>query len=586
MPTRKWCIHSEKVKRTNVILKTLIKKLIDKKKENKFFNCIPYYEFLLNKYGTHIISIEDCFKLFFLQNRDFFFSKKLMNHICTTISNASILSILKIKKEYIIDHLYNCNIYKYKCFFHNEFYHFIHNILLLCCMQLCTPAILEIVDEEQKQRIKLKNLHKFYSPNKYVLLFDEKNKSNKRICNNIEFFLKLYRCFSYNNISPFSFLNKYIYHNFYNIPINILIRNYIICYPIFKEVPILSSCNSSLFHNEKVPYLKLHEICQMLFYLSKNNLNFYFESFLNIYFYPILIYTFGLTNTHLYNSVLSYLKEENEVTKIKETQNIDNLIVSFINYLSSSYVIKNIKSSILSIMLCIYISSTLFHALYKRHFVSYNWSNFSTVHNVERKIHNFVLVTGESISHINSLSFMKKCILLVYIINAVFPVIYENVVYSRDKYNKEEIKTAACYYNNILQNCIKIYSHRYNNTTYRSNKTIHHTYADSTIKQMDMTASQNIKYFTTELFSKNKKFNFLNFVKLPFLKALHYEIFLYTECNKNSQIVNIKKSLLENEIFYFLQQYVQKTIPNYICQRGTHNASAFFTIDIQILKRT
>ncbi|CRG98036.1 conserved Plasmodium protein, unknown function [Plasmodium gallinaceum] len=556
--------------RKKLIVKILIEKIFKIKNENKYINCIPFYDFIFYKYAR-CFSLEDCFKLFFLQNIDFCFNMKLIRHICTTINNSSIFNILMFKNEFIINHIYKCNILKYKCYFINEYYNFIYNILLLCSINLCSPNIFKRIYDQQKQ-MKLKNLNNFYNHNKYIILYNLKNENNK--IRDINLFIKLYKCFSSNNIYPFSFLNKYFYYSFYISPFKIITRN-IIYNNIFNGKSCFSF-NLELYKN--ITYLKFHEICQVLFYLSKGNLFFYYESFLNTYFYILVNYIFNLIYNN-FNNIFTCLNVENNF--IKKEENIDNLIMSFINYLSSSYIIKNISKKIPSVLLCIYIFSTLFHLLYKYQFPYFNLTNFSKINNNSI---NFILLNQKDI-YLSNLSFIKKYILLLYIINDLLPLIRSKVIYNKEKYNEQINKITIEFERSVLQNNIKKNklesqcSVNYINQDKMDDKC--HT---DKIEISENFINKNVKLFLNELFSKKKK-NIFNYVQLPFLKLLYYKIFIYSTYNKNEDFINRKKSALEKEIFQEIQNYICKKNSNYICLNNNSNGNIFFTVDIEIYKK-
>ncbi|CRG98400.1 conserved Plasmodium protein, unknown function [Plasmodium relictum] len=567
IPARNRSFNSEKY-RKNLIVKIFIEKIFKIKNENKIFNCIPFYNFIFYKYSLYF-SLEDCFKLFFLQNIDFYFNKKLMYYICTVINNSSILRILSFKNEFIINHVYNCNILKYKCYFMNEYYNLIYNILLLCSLNICSPNFFKNMHGQQKQ-MKLKNLHNFYNHNKYLILFDMKSKNNK--IRDAHLFIKLYKCFSSNNIYPFVFLNQYFYYSFYISPFKITTRN-IIYNNLFNRKNCFSF-NLELYKN--ITYLKFHEISQIMFYLSKNNLFFYFESFLNTYFYILVIYIFSLIYNK-FNNIVTYLNVENDF--LRKEKYIDNLIMSFINYLSSSYVVKNISKKIPHILLCIYISSTLFYLLYKHQVNYFNLTNLSKINNNNI---NFILLCQKDI-YLSNLSFMKKCILLLYIINDLIPKIYGEVLYNKETYGKQINKMMKEFGKNVLQNQKKRnnFKNQCNVNITGQSKTEENYYIDK-IKISENFINKNIKLFLHELFSKK---NIFHFVQLPFLKLLYCKIFIYSIHNKNEDVMNMKKSALEKEIFRVLQQYINKKNSNYICLNSNANNNVFFTVDIEIYKK-
>ncbi|SBT30381.1 conserved Plasmodium protein, unknown function [Plasmodium ovale wallikeri] len=580
VPAIKWRIKTNNGKPENFILKTLIEKLVNIKKENKFFNCVGFYDFLHGKYGSYF-SMEDCFKLFYLQNKDFFFSKKLMRHICFSINNASIFSILKIKKEYVIDHIYNCNIYKYKCNFQNEYYHFTHNLLLLCCLQLCSPTILEKLDEDQKKIMKLKHLHTKYQPNSYIQLFHSKNVNRKKTFDNIEYFLKLYKCFSRNKILPFSFLNKHLYHSLYITSSNVFARNSLYN-SIFKEEPFLSSFNVHLPHNKQMSFLKTHHISEILFYLSKNNLYFYYDSLLKTYFYLILIYTHSWARDKEDEISEIHFNIQNEFLK-KEEETIDNIIVSLINFLSSAYVMNTVQSNVTTVVLCIYISLTLLNLVYKRHFACFNWSHFNAFRR-ETKKNDFFLVTRENGVSLCTLSFIKKCMLLIYVVNDIIPQVYADFKHKQPNCNNEIASATKYVKRNAQLMSVQIEGYTNNRSSSKIDGKRNNLYSDNICKSVDTNINQNAKLFLEELFFKHK-LNILHFIQLPFLKLLHYQTYFYTQCNKINGIVNAKKSALEKEIFFNLQQYLEKRFPEYMCQLGRDSSSMFFTVDIEICKK-
>ncbi|GAW78905.1 hypothetical protein, conserved [Plasmodium gonderi] len=575
--TKKGSVNPKVSRQKNTILKALIEKVTKIKEKNKFFNCIPYYDYLFGKYSS-FISIEDSFALFYLQNKDGFFSKKLMQHICSIISNASIHCLLKLEIKYIINHLYECNIYKYKCFFQNEYYYFIHNSLLLCCLQLCTPSVFEEkLNEEEQKKIRLKNLHKFCDARRdHLIQYDRENQSEKFIFCDMHFLSKVYKCFIVNNIHPFPFFNKYIYLYL----CKHVSRPHSKCITfslLYKESSFASVPKKYLFNGKSCNLSTIHEIIKMLFYLSKGDLHFYYESFIKAYFYIILDYLHRLNDAPIENSLESYLKTKNNISQ-KEEENIDNLIVSIVNFLSSSYIMKNIERKIPVIMLCAYTSLVLFKILYKRHFSYINWSSYDSVPLEHIKTHHFILVAQRSKSHLFRLSFIKKCSLLVYIINDLIQNMPEQFAQKYSKFSEEMSNISKiCSNNEQFDICMQMIKIMNNYTIYRNIYLTKDACSDDILK--------SINIILTKLYTK-KNFNFLNYAYYPFLKILHYYTFLPYQGNKNDMNWNHKRSELEKEIFYFLQHYLRKRFPNfaYACDENIH--TLFFTIDIQIRKIT
>ncbi|KJP89325.1 hypothetical protein AK88_00987 [Plasmodium fragile] len=563
----------------NTIVKTLIEKVTKIKAKNKFFNCNGYYDFLFRNYALHIC-LDDSFKLLYLQNKDGYFSKKLMAHICYIISNASIYSLLKFDKEYIINHLSECNIYKYKCVFQNEYYHFVHNLLLLCCLQLCVPSTLEKLDQEKQQKIRLKNLHKFCDAMNYVTPQGWESEREKNTPCDVQIFSKVYKCFCANHISPFPFVNKIMYLH--------LCANNLHSH--------LDSLTLSFLHGEasERPPTSLHSqrdknenplpICQIskiLFYLSKSDLNFYYECFINRYFYVIHTYLFRLTDAPVEDSPRTHVNIKSDISHSEE-QIIDRLLVSLVNFLSSSYIMSTVDGKFSTILLCNYITLVLFKRLYEQHFAHFNWANYDAPKKEHVKERGFILLTQRSKSHLLNVSFAKKCYLLMYIMNNLVQKLPERVIQKWNKWSGEtNMRTKICNTNDSLQNCMgvimpKRIPSRYNNATDCPRR-------GGLPPNIDKCKQRSVNRLE-ELFP-NSNFNFLKFVNLPFLKVLHFYLLLHEQGNKNNANGNCKKSVLEREIFFFLQQYVGRRFPQWECTSGESSPMPFFTIDIEIQKR-
>ncbi|GAB64407.1 hypothetical protein PCYB_011400 [Plasmodium cynomolgi strain B] len=543
----------------NTIVKALIEKVTKIKEKNKFFNCNGYYDFLFRNYALHIC-LDDSFKLFYLQNKDGYFSKKLMRHVCYIISNASIYSLLKFGKEYIINHLSECNIYKYKYVFQNEYYHFVHNLLLLCCLQLCVPSILEKLNQEEQQKIRLKNLHKFCDAMNYVTPQGLESKREKNAPCDVQFLSKVYNCFCANQISPFPFVNKFIYLH--------LCASYL---EFHLERPTLSSLRGEAsewsptsLHSQRDKSenpLPICQISEMLFYLSKSDLHFYYECFINRYFHVIQTYLLRLTDSPVEDSPLTHVNIDSDISH-KEEKIIDRLLVSLINFLSSSYVMGNIEGNISPIILCTYITLVLFKRLYENHFSHFNWSSYDAPKKENVKKDDFILLTQRSKSYFLSLSFAKKCFLLIYVMNNLVQKLPERVIQKWNKWSGEmNITTKICNTNDSLQHCMggimpKRNPRSYNNATDCPRR-------GELPPNIDKCTQRRVNSLE-ELFP-NRNFNFLS--------------------NKNNADGNCKKSVLERNFFFFLQQYIRRRFPQWECTSGGSSPMAFFTIDVEIQKR-
>ncbi|CAA9986135.1 conserved Plasmodium protein, unknown function [Plasmodium knowlesi strain H] len=563
----------------NTIVKDLIDKVTKIKEKNKFFNCNEYYDFLFRNYATHIC-LDDSFKLFYLQNKDGYFSKKLMRHVCYIISNASIYSLLKFGKEYIINHLSECNIYKYKCVFQNEYYHFVHNLLLLCCLQLCMPSTLEKLHQKEQQKIRLKNLHKFCDPMNYVTPQGwESERENNAPCN-MEFLSKVYKCFCANHIVPFPLMNKFIYQlwceNYLQFNLRTLTLN-----SLYGGASVQSTTSLQKQQDKNENPLPICQISKMLLYLSKCDLHFYYECIINRYFHVIQTYLFRLADAPVKDLPLTHVNIDSDISNGEE-KIIDNLLVSLVNFLSSSYVMGNVEKKISPIILCTYITLLLFKRLYENHFAYFNWSSYNATKKENVKKGDFLLITQRSKSHMLSVSFAKKCFLLIYVINRLVHKMPEGVIQNWNKRRGELNSTTDIFKkNDSLQKYMDVIIPKRSPSLCKNTK---HCERRGGLPQNKDKNKQRIVKRLEELFT-NRNFNFLSFLNLPFLKVLHFYSLHHQYGNKNKANGNCKKSVLEREIFLFLQQYIRRRFPQWECTSGGTSPMAFFTIDIEIQKR-
>ncbi|ANQ05709.1 Uncharacterized protein PCOAH_00000590 [Plasmodium coatneyi] len=563
----------------NTIVKALIEKVAKIKEKNKFFNCNEYYDFLFRNYALHIC-LDDSFKLFYLQNKDGYFSKKLMGRVCYIISNASIYSLLKFGKEYIINHLSECNIYKYKCVFQNEYYHFVHNLLLLCCLQLCVPSILEKLNQEEQKKIRLKSLHKFCDAMNYVTPQSwECEMENNASCD-MEFLSKVYKCFCANHIIPFPFVNKFIYQHFCAKFLEFHLERFTLNF-LHGEASEQSSTSLPSQSDKSENPLPICQISKMLFYLSKSDLHFYYECFINRYFHVIRTYLLGLTYTPVEDSPRTHVNIDSDISH-KEEEIIDRLLVSLVNFVSSSYIMGNIEGKIYPITLCTYITLLLFKRLYENHFTHFNWSSYDAPKKENVKKGDFILITQRSKSHLLSVSFTKKCFLLIYVINNIVQKLPESVIQEWNKWSEEMNNTTKiCNTNDSLQHGMGVIMPKHNPTRY--NNATDCPLSGGFPPNMDKCTQRSVNSLE-ELFPKGN-FNFLSFMHLPFLKVLHFYQLLHQQGNRNNANGNCKKSVLEREIFFFLQQYIRRRFPQLECTSGGSSPMALFTIDIEIQKR-
>ncbi|SCM20716.1 conserved Plasmodium protein, unknown function [Plasmodium chabaudi chabaudi] len=591
-------MNSVMVKENVLMTQKIIEKISKIKKENVFYNCIPYYDFIYNKYRTYL-SIESCFKLFYLQNKYLFIHKNLIYYICNKANNTSIYSIFKIKNEFIIDHIYNCNIYKYKYNFQTGYYNFVHNILLISSIRLCRPIHLDsdynVVNNKKKREenknIKLYNFHKFYNPINYTILFNHNNNSrgnhNEKL-HKIKYLIKLYKCFSTNSIRPFNFLNKYFYSLFSPTHLNTSAKGLYMHNTIIQRNTNLSSTNeikleSIQKHSETKheynnksnmndhtsdaidreynmcdPILNIQNISKILFYLSKCDAYYYYDIFFNQYYYNIFIYLLSLQKEKYSTTYTPDINKNNIISKKDEEKIYDNLIMSFIIFLSSSYLIKNIKRKISSIAKMIYISSMLLKLVCNYDYYKYFKSTKNiTESSYEKNIinmnsnncdeNNFILINFDNLNYLFNPSYFKKILLLTYVINNVIPDFVKNVKYSETRIQ-----------GNLLQ------------------------YLSKQIggKNID----KNMNMFITNLLIKNN-FNMLDCIPLHVLKLIYHQLFIYPKHNQNHKILNNKKSLLEKQILFIVQDILKKHTNNYMCLHDTTNFHIFFSIDALIVNK-
>ncbi|KYO00394.1 hypothetical protein PRSY57_0704800 [Plasmodium reichenowi] len=679
-------INIEKHKKKEIIVSILIDKLIKIKHKNEFYKCASYYNFLFSKYVKYL-SIKDCLKLYYLQNKhsSYIYNTRLLTHICRYINNTPINIILNLKNEFILDYIYNCNIYKYKYFFQTEYYRFIYNMLLLCSLRLCYPNVVEELfcknhkEEGEKNRInktkqinqinkinktngihiKLKNLYIYYNKlndihiSQYIFMKGY-HKSDHYIENNIlnrdsmNIIIKLYKCLSINHIYPFIFLNQYLYNNYIVFSLkkqtqkcihNLITSNIRTMYD-FKEITFL-------IYNKTIEYIKIHNIIELMFYLSKCNLYFYYESFLCNYFYIISLYICKLKNDINFTNFKIPNINHNIVEKKSENQyilhnnddnkddnkddykddnkdhynddnkdhynddnkddnkyhynddnsyyikyiniNIDNMITSFINYLSSSYSYRNVKrnnNTTSSVILCLYLCLDLFSLFPKLHNFFFNL--YPTYNNYTKEIlskdQGFILIHKIEDTYLKNASFIKKCFLLIYIINTIIiPVIQTNVLIYNDKKYKSFLDYSINHNKiNIKEKRIKTQNgNAINNTLNKYN------HSDQSKKNCHQHLSyyylinKHVKLFIYSLSSKNN--NIFYFINFSYLKLLYNQMNYYID---NCCIKKYKKSEIEKDIFYNLNEYITKRYPTYICSNNMHKGiPIFFTIDILIYKR-
>lgn len=653
-------INVEKQKNKEIIVSILIDKLIKIKHKNEFYKCASYYNFLFSKYVKYL-SINHCLKLYYLQNKhsSYIYNTRLLTYICRYINNTPINIILNLKNEFILDYIYNCNIYKYKYFFQTEYYHFIYNMLLLCSLRLCYPNVVEELfcknhkEEGEKNtinktkqinqinkinkinkthgiHIKLKNLYIYYNQlndihiSQYIFM-KGCHKSDHYIENNMvnrdsmNIFIKLYKCLSINHIYPFIFLNKYLYNNYILFSLkkqtqkcihNLITSNISTMYD-FKEIRFL-------IYNRTIEYIKIHNIIELMFYLSKCNLYFYYESFLCTYFYIISLYICKLKNDINFanfkvpniNHNIVEKKNENEYIlhnnddynddnkddynddnsyHIKYINiNIDNMITSFINYLSSSYSYRNVKrnnNTTSSVILCLYLCLDLFSLFPNLHNLFFN--SYPTYNNYTKEIlskdQGFILINSIEDTYLKNASFIKKCLLLIYIINTIIiPFIQTNVLISNDK----KYQKFSDYYINHNKIHIKEKRIKTQNGNAINNTLNKYNHSDQSKKNGHQHLSyylinKNVKLFIYSLCSKNN--NIFYFINLSYLKLLYNQMNYYID---NCCIKKYKKSEIEKDVFYNLNEYITKRYPTYICSNSVDKGiPIFFTIDILIYKR-
>ncbi|KYO01232.1 hypothetical protein PGSY75_0706600 [Plasmodium gaboni] len=639
-------INVEKQKNNETIVSILIDKLIKIKHKNEFYKCTPYYHFLFNKYVKYL-SINDCLKLYYLQNKNssYIYNTRLLTHICRYINNTTINIILNFKNEHIIDYIYNCNIYKYKYFFQSEYYNFIYNMLLLCSLRLCYPSVLEELfcknykEEEQKVEknridqinrtnkinkrnnihVKLKNLYIYYNKlndidiSQYIFMKRYHKSDNYRENNilnrdNINIFIKLYKCFSINHIYPFIFLNQYLYNHYivYTLKkqtqkyIHNLISSNLRSRYDFKQINCLN-------YDKTVEYLKIDYLIELMFYLSKCNLYFYYESFLCTYFYIISLYIcklkndINLKNFRVPNINNGLIEKKNENQYILHNNNnnnkdkfyyininIDNMITSFINYLSSSYTYRNIKrnnNTTPSVILCIYLCLGLFslfpyiHNLFFNLNVTYNNYTKESL----SKNQGFILINTIEDLYLKKASFIKKCLLLIYIINTIIiPDIQKNVLIFNDKKYQSVLNEYIKHHKiNIKEKRMETQNCNAINNIYNIYKNSDHPKKYEHEHLSYYLINKNIKLFIYLLCSKNN--NIFNFINFSYLKLLCNQMNYYID---NCFIKNNKRSEIEKDIFYYLNEYITNRYPTYICSNIINeHIPIFFTIDIIIYKR-
>ncbi|VWU49391.1 conserved protein, unknown function [Hepatocystis sp. ex Piliocolobus tephrosceles] len=610
VPTKRVVAISEKNEYTkNKVLKKLISKIIKIKQNNRFYNCSSYLHFLQTKYLS-LFSVKDCFELLHFQNKDYFFNKKLISYIFTKINNTSVHNLLKIKNEYIINNICTCNINKYKYIFPNEYYTFIHNILLLCCLQICkTDICLENKNEKIKKKylqlkhLKLRHLNTLFSPSCYNITFD-KTKNKKQSVDQLKIFTNLYKCFTNNNIYPFSFFNKYFYHYYYlnllffkkltSTKYHTIINKQFISYNIYRQINL---------YKDQLEYLNSESICKILFYLAKNNLHFYYDLFLRTYYFYILHWlykkkTFNHINNKSDHTIITYRIIIDKIN-LKEQTIIDKIITSFIIFLSSFYVLKKLKKKqnkiIFSIFFCIYTFLTLLNFLYKQHALLFNPFKCEPQKKMEKiSSKQFVLICEQhNPVYLQNLSFIKKCLFCVYVINDIIREVFKNyLLHNKSTLHQNIFNNKKMNINHLMLQKKKILFTHNNNKLKQAttNKTLIHNYDKvKNINSLYHFLNKNLNQFLkNSLSKKNAIINIFHFIPFHILKMFYYQIFIYTEYKKNEKIINEQKSKLEMEIFYILQQYLKKNVPTYYVRQLRHVDSyrnVLFTIDMCIYKK-
>lgn len=548
------------------ILKALIEKLYYMRTEKKLQNCYDFSNFFFNKYKMYF-SIEDYIKLFYLQNEESFFHRRLVQHMYRTIHDFYISSILdsKQKKENIITHIYNCNLYKNKLFFIKNYFNFIQNMLLMCSLDLCMDNFFQIIHEKYKL-LKLKNISQFYKKQKHNLIF-----TNIHTFSEVHLLIKLLQCFSSNHVRPFDFLNVLFYHCFYTSFLAISSRANI------KNTAINN--NNHVFRGEAIQMQKenssinfphFKEIISVLLYFVKLEFFSMYEALLEKHFCIIFNHLLYLIKKSYSHNVTHYYVNVNRSDGDERIEKIiDDLVMGFLIYLSSTFLHGDIATKIPSILSCMILS---FHVL--------RYLHYRYIHMNKQPLltDSFVLLNRHD-TYLSNMSFSKKCLLLIYSLKELFTTKVNSYLSISIENSFQENQNMKVKQNvsNLGENVKK---HKNDakikviNSYMKQIPTIDKTRRAYIISILDNTLSKNDTDFLSKM------------VSLELLKQLHYKLYLYPMYTQNQKCVNKKSSLLEKDVCCVVENVLQQ-------KRNTNSYSIlknsehiFFNVDILINRKT
>lgn len=563
MKRTEWRSEARKQKK---ILQALIEKMFHMKEEKKLRNCKDFSAFLFYKYKLYF-SVEDFMKLFYLQNRDSFFHKKMVHHMYTTINDSYVTTILNCKKEFLITHMYNWDLFKNKFVFLKNYFHFVQNMLLLSSMNLCADNFLEMIQKKNKH-LKLKHLSDFYKKEKHNFLF-----TNVPKLYDVDLLIKLLKCFSSNYIPPFDFLSVIFYHWF--------------CSPIYGT--LLSSSSSSTLSggsnhdsinyntqiiNEQTTYsqkqkqpfqfLYFREISHIMLYLGKIEMYDIYEVFLKTHFTVTCSHLYHLIKKHLSQKQTHYVRSK--PCDEGEEESVDSLLMSCALYVSSSYLYKNVETKSSYVLLCAVLVVHVFRYLHVRYINDKKQNSGG----------NFVLL-NRSDTYLSNMGFSKKCLLLILIMKAVTAEV--------KKYKSTKLNVLIPPKNSTSQKWGVVENDDKKN---RNNSEMEMEMVPSCVKELQTIDKIGTAHIPSLLSLVNNSFltgelEFpFNFVSLELLKLLHHKLFVYPTHEQNQKPFPKKKSMLEKDVFCIIQYVLQKKKQKKSCHILQNANNALFTVDIVI----
>lgn len=581
------------VRNQKKILQALIEKLFHMKQEKKLRNCKEFSAFLFHKYKLYF-SVEDFMKLFYLQNKDSFFHKKMVHHLNTTINDSYVTTILHCKNEFLITHMYNWDLFKNKFVFLKNYFHFVQNMLLLSSINLCADNFLEIIQKKNRY-LKLKHLSDFYNKEKHNFFFTKVPKYY-----DIDLLIKLLKCFSSNYIPPFDFLNVIFYQCFCSPSYDTLLSSTSSNTLLGGRNPTSINYNTQIINTQitylqkqkrPIQFLYFQEITHIMLYLGKLELYDIYEVFLKTHFIVTCSHLYHLIKKQISKKqtfsvrskrceeIKKEIEKENEEESVEECveksveESVDSLLMSCVLYISSSYLHKNVQTKSFYVLLCAVLVVQVFRYLHVRYINEKKQNNG----------HNFVLLNRND-TYLSNIGFSKKLLLFIFIMKEVITEIKKYKSINPNILNPLENSTSP------NRDVVKKENKRNKNNSemdidmememiYRCIKELQTIDRIETTHIPSLLSIVNNSFLTTEL-----EFPF-NFISLELLKLLHHKLFVYPMHETNQKPFPKKRSMLEKDIFY-ITQYVLQTIKKKTCHILQNANYTLFTVDIVIHRNT